>query len=274
MAYKTLMVQVDVEGSSVNRIHLAAQLADQFQAKLIGVCASAPPEFVADGVIIDPYLPNIKKYDLVAALRKQREAFNSLVSNGGRQVEWRSDQALPSEYLARQARAADLVIVTRERATADPYQFPDPGALVLRLGRPMLAVPPELDTFKPRRVIVAWKDTREARRAVQDALPFLKQASEVIVAEVCEHSDEVASSQQRLRDVAQYLACHEVKAVAERVWPLAGSAENTLIQMAQDVSADLIVAGAYGHSRLGEWIFSGVTQGLLARSPVCCLLSH
>lgn len=274
MSYKTLMVQVDAEGSSANRIHLATQLADRFQAKLIGVCASLPLQLVAEGVILDPDIMNAEARDLTESFQKQGETFSSLAKGAERQVEWRCDQAFPSEYIARQARAADLVIATRERAVANPYQFPDPGALVMRLGRPMLAVPPEMDTLKGKRVLVAWKDTREARRALQDALPFLKRADEVVVAEVCEHSDEVSSCQKRLRDVAIYLSCHHVKAVAERVWPLAGSVENTLIEMSRDISADLIVAGAYGHSRFGEWIFSGVTQGLLARSPVCCLLSH
>jgi nucleotide-binding universal stress UspA family protein len=152
--------------------------------------------------------------------------------------------------------------------------FPDPGALVLRAGRPVLAVPPGVNSLGGRRIVVAWKDSREARRAIQDALPFLRRADEVIVVEVCETSDEVTDSQARLRDVAQYLKRHQIKAVAERVRPVEGAAVNSLLRLAQDESADLIVAGAYGHSRLGEWIFGGVTQGLLARSPVCCLFSH
>jgi nucleotide-binding universal stress UspA family protein len=105
-------------------------------------------------------------------------------------------------------------------------------------------------------------------------LPFLQEAAEVIVAEICERSDEVTDSQHRLRDVAEYLKRHAVKAISERVWPLGGTDASTLIQMAKDTSADLIVAGAYGRSRVGEWVFGGVTQSLLARSPICCLLSH
>jgi nucleotide-binding universal stress UspA family protein len=126
-----------------------------------------------------------------------------------------------------------------------------------------------------RRVVVAWKDTREARRAVQDALPLLHRAETIVIAEVCERSDDVGPSQARLRDVAEYLARHHVAAaVAERVRPVDGTALNSLLRLAQDESADLIVAGAYGHTRLGEWIFGGMTQGLLAKSHVCCLFSH
>jgi nucleotide-binding universal stress UspA family protein len=124
-------------------------------------------------------------------------------------------------------------------------------------------------------VVVAWKDTREARRAIQDALPFLHRADEIILVEVCERSDDVAPSQSRLRDVALYLTNHRIAAaVAERVRPVDGTAASSLLRLVQDESADLIVAGAYGHTRLGEWIFGGMTQALLAESPVCCLFSH
>jgi len=104
-------------------------------------------------------------------------------------------------------------------------------------------------------------------------LPFLQQADEVIVTEICESTD-AAECQKRLRDVAQYLARHRVTAVAERVRPVEGTAEDALLRVVQDESADLIVTGAYGRSRLGEWIFGGMTQSLLTKSPVCCLFSH
>jgi nucleotide-binding universal stress UspA family protein len=106
-------------------------------------------------------------------------------------------------------------------------------------------------------------------------LPFLQRADEIVIAEICERSDDVAPSQARLRDVAKYLVRHCVDAaVAERVRPVDGTAANSLLQLVQDETADLIVAGAYGHTRLGEWIFGGMTRALLAKSPVCCLFSH
>jgi nucleotide-binding universal stress UspA family protein len=124
-------------------------------------------------------------------------------------------------------------------------------------------------------VVVAWKDTREARRALQDALPLLHHADEIVITEVCEKSDDLAPSGARLRDVARYLAGHRIAAaVAERVRPVDDTAANTLLRLVEDESADLIVAGAYGHTRLGEWVFGGMTQALLAESPVCCLFSH
>jgi nucleotide-binding universal stress UspA family protein len=174
----------------------------------------------------------------------------------------------------REARAADVLVIGREQRNLDPYLFVDPGSLLLGVGRPVLLVPPGVSSIGTNKVVVAWKDTREARRAVRDALPLLQQAEMVILTEFCQSPDEVGPAQRRLRDVAQYLASHHITSVLQRVQPLKDAAEDSLLQFVQRESADLIVAGAYGHSRVGEWIFGGVTEALLARSPVCCLLSH
>jgi nucleotide-binding universal stress UspA family protein len=276
MTYASMMVQVDVTGKLNGRVRLAAQLADQFQSHLIGISSWMPrPPFAVEGVVIDPELTAEDLEGRTKLLNQRGEAFKAVVGMDARRVDWRCSQEFPSEYIAREARAADLVIISREQPPFDAYIFPDPGALLLRVGRPVLTVPAGISSLTGRRVVVAWKDTREARRAVQDALPFLHRADEIIITKVCESTDDVAPSQTRLRDVAQYLAAHRIAAaVTERVRPVDGTAVNSLLRLIQDESADLIVAGAHGHSRLGEWIFGGMTQGLLAESPVCCLLSH
>jgi nucleotide-binding universal stress UspA family protein len=268
------MVQVDVHGNLGGRVRVAATLAGRFQSHLIGISAWMPrPPFTVEGVTIDPKLTDADLRRRDAVLNRRGEEFKAAAGIDRRRVDWRCSQEFPSEYIAREARAADLVIVSPEREAYDPYVFPDPGALLLRAGRPILTVPQGVDTLQGRRVVVAWKDTREARRAIQDALPFLHRADEVIVAEVCDVSD-ANDCQARLHDVVLYLERHRIKAVAERVQPAAGKEENALLRKVQDESADLIVAGAYGHSRLGEWMFGGMTQSLLAKSPVCCLFSH
>jgi nucleotide-binding universal stress UspA family protein len=107
-----------------------------------------------------------------------------------------------------------------------------------------------------------------------DALPFLHAASEVVLLEVCEQDDQQQAAQRRLRDVSAYLSRHRILTVAERVRPVDGTPFGTLLRLVEEESIDLIVAGAYGHSRLGEWIFGGMTQDLLTGCPVCCLFSH
>jgi nucleotide-binding universal stress UspA family protein len=161
----------------------------------------------------------------------------------------------------------------RHPVLRDPYRALDPGAVLLRAGRPILLVPPGVALLAGKRVAVAWKDTREARRAVADALPFLRTAETVVLVEFCEQGEE-ASAQHHLEDVKQFLLRHDVGTVSERVRPIDATATSSLLRLVQDDAIDLVVAGGYGHTRLGEWIFGGVTRDLLTGSPVCCLLSH
>jgi nucleotide-binding universal stress UspA family protein len=187
-------------------------------------------------------------------------------------VEWRSVVGLQADVIAREARAADLVIIGNARASRDPFRALDPGSFILKAGRPVLVVPTGVTALPPRRVAVAWKDVREARRAVQDALPFLREAENVVIVEVSERAGDQASS--RLRDVANYLARHGVATVTERVLPVDATASDSLLRFIADENISLVAAGGYGHSRLGEWAYGGVTRDLLAESPVCCLFSH
>jgi nucleotide-binding universal stress UspA family protein len=120
---------------------------------------------------------------------------------------------------------------------------------------------------------VAWKDTRECRRAVRDALPLLQRANEVLLVGIDEGESE-SSAKKTLSDVATYLLRHRI-AAAHEIWrPTRGPVPAELLHLVEDERADLIVAGGYGRTRLGEWIFGGVTHELLTSSPVCCMLSH
>jgi nucleotide-binding universal stress UspA family protein len=94
-----------------------------------------------------------------------------------------------------------------------------------------------------------------------------------MVVEILEQGS-VDQATHHVNDVARYLARHGIEIIAERVRPADVTAANALVRMIEDENINLIVAGAYGHSRLGEWAFGGVTRDLLAESPVCCLLSH
>ena len=274
MSYKSLLVHVDVDGEIGGRVRLAAGLADRFHSHLIGAASwMARPPFVVEGVTIDP-APTEEDYEEMRAVLGRREKeFRACVGSTSGQVEWRSSLDFPTEFVAREARAADLVIIGRDRKPYDPYCSTDSGALVLRTGRPVLVVPPAINSLTANRVVVAWKDTREARRAVQDALPFLLGAKEVLLVEVTE-TGSVEDSMHRLKDVARYLSRHGVTVLAEWVRPIEGTASGALLRLVQEQSIDLIVSGAYGHTRLGEWIFGGVTQDLLMQEKCCALLSH
>jgi nucleotide-binding universal stress UspA family protein len=273
MSYASVMVHVDVDGASNARVGLATALADRFAAQLIGVCATMLPAYPAEGAyFVTGEAVEQERRDVMALLARAETAFRATVPFDRADVEWR-DMELPEFYVTSQARAADLLVVGRRNAPFDIACSLDPGSVVLRAGRPVLVVPPGIEKLSGARIIVAWKDTREARRALHDALPFLQRANAVTVVEIGDKESE-RERRHHLEDVARYLARHRVTVAPPIATHPAGSIVEELVRLAHAEEADLIVAGAYGHSRLGEWVFGGVTRDLLASSPLCCLLSH
>ena len=121
-------------------------------------------------------------------------------------------------------------------------------------------------------MLVAWKDTREARRAVVDAMPFLVAAREVVVATI-EEADQ-KGARESAADVVRFLMKHGVKARSEVIDVGRAYAPEALVEMARAAKADLIVSGGYGHSRLREWAFGGVTRSLLRETGIHRLMSN
>jgi nucleotide-binding universal stress UspA family protein len=273
MSFAALMVHVDVAEPRDERIHLAAGLSSRFHSTLIGATAWEPrPPLMYGGVVVDTEPTENLLQEMSDQLAQVGQHFRNVVGPS-QPTEWRAAIESPIEFLVREARAADLIIIGRDRPPDDLYRTLDPGAIILRAGRPVLVVPRGVNLLKAEHVVVGWKDTREARRALRDSLPLIREALSVAVVEIVDRGSE-KSAQTRIDDVADYLARHHIPVTVQKPEHAVGSAENELIRVAQEINADLIVAGGYGHSRLGEWIFGGVTQGLLTASPVCCLLSH
>jgi len=271
VTFATLMVHVDIEPKCDARVRLAAKLAERFASTLIGISACILPPYPAEGAyFVTKEFVEQERQDMRASLKRAEAAFRTAAGNTSR-LEWRSEIELPENYIVSEARAADLIIAGRE-SPRDVCRSLDPGAAALRTGRPLLAVPPGVDVLKADRILIGWKETREARRALQDSLPLLHVAKSISIAAVCDKDTE-ATSRRHIDDVVQYLARHRISASA--ITAVAkDSVATELIRMARNEDADLIVTGAYGHSRLGEWIFGGVTKDLLASSPICCLLAN
>jgi nucleotide-binding universal stress UspA family protein len=142
--------------------------------------------------------------------------------------------------------------------------------MVMRLGRPLLAVPLGTKGLKLEQILVAWKDARETRRAMADALPLLLNARAVCLFAIAADAE---YGQSQLNDVACWLDRHGVKATTQVSHPH-GDDGAALNARAQLLGADLIVAGAYGHSRMHEFVLGGVTRELLHKPQLCSLLSH
>jgi len=272
ISFATMMVHVDVDRDCERRVQLALALAHLFQATLIGVAGFSPrPAFAATGLVV---YHEATEQDCKVVHARFDEMGRRFRDKGQhlRQIEWRTALELPHEIISREARAADLVIVAARNAGGN--DLVDPGVILLRVGRPVLVVPDVVAPPQLRRVVVAWKDTRECRRAVRDALPFLQQAGEVLIVGI-DDGDAASGAKRNLSDVAGYLRRSGVAAPPRELWRRArGPVGAELLHLARDEGADLIAAGGYGRSRLGEWIFGGVTHELLGSSPICCMLSH
>lgn len=274
MSYATVMVHVDVDGASDARIRLAATLADRFMATLIGVSSCILPPYPTEGAyFVTRELVEEERRDMAVSLKRAEEAFRSHAGPDRAGIEWRSAIEVPDDYLAANARSGDLVVIARDQGSGGVCRTIDPGTAVLTTGRPVLLVPPGIDVLKAERVVIGWRESREARRALSDSLPFLHQAKAVSIIEICDDGME-ASGQRHVDDVAHYLTRHRISVGSAVAVPAMGEAAAELIRRASAENADLIVAGGYGHTRLGEWIFGGVTRGLLAVCPVCCLMAH
>ena len=279
MTYATLIVQAEADDDGKARIALAAGLAGQFGALLIGVAARdlVPPVTapLAGPVVVAALLTG-QAEDIQKHLDAAEQQFRAVTGKQDQRFAWRSSIDNPAKAFAREGRAADLLIVGRqpESAGSRPSRHLDPGEVLMRAGRPVLIVPPGLSHLDAARIVVAWKDSREACRAVADALPLLKRATSVLVLEIYGTPGDQEDAKAAVDDVAGYLSRHGVAATAETRLLREASVSAELLLAAEQHGAELVVAGGYAHPRLQEWVFGGLTRTLLGHFPKCCLLSH
>ena len=277
MTWSSLIVYVDDEPDNTQRIEQAVDLAKAHGAHLIGVSACAPETPVADaygaGILMGEVL-TAQHERAESALKGAEQRFRDIATRAGVSCEWRADVGDPTGLLVKHARAADVLIVGRDAANASGWRAPIPSDLAMRAGRSILIAPPN-----PARpvagapVLLAWTDSRESRLAAVAAIPLLREAESVRVLELCDPED-VDGARLRTADVAAWLRRHDVKAEADARAHDDRSAGRRLLDCAAEMEAGVIVSGAWGHARMRQWIFGGVTQTLMTESPVALLLAH
>ncbi len=274
MSFATVMVYVEIERKTDARIRLAANFSERFTSALIGISASVLPPYPAENAyFVTKQFYEREHRDILAALKRTEASFQSAAGRRGLNLEWRSAIDLPETYVTTEARAADLLIVGQSPELVDICRSLDPGTAILKTGRPVLVVPSDIDMLKAERIVIGWNDSREARRAVRDSLPLLHEAKSVSIMEACDDGLE-AAGRRHLGDVVQYLTRHGISVETVTATIAKEPVGDELVKFAKADGADLIVTGGYGHSRLGEWIFGGVTRDLLKSSPVCCFFAN
>lgn len=275
MTYPTLMVHLELGKSNAGLLKIAGDLAVRFRAGVIGIAACQPLQIpYGDAYYSGDFIEEVRRTDEKDAAEAEAE-FRTLLGPHVTDLQWRSATTMEPlcDYFAREARAADLILTAMEHGSLfGDTRRTNIGDLVMRAGRPVLIVPGGASQLKLDRALVAWKETREARRATLDALPLLKAASHVTLVEITSEEN-LPDARSHLADVAGWLAKHGIKAEPFAV-ATSGTDVATLARVAGEKAADIIVAGAYGHSRLREWVLGGVTYDLLLGTPRTAFLSH
>jgi nucleotide-binding universal stress UspA family protein len=281
MSFKDILVYVEGSPQSDATLALAAQLAKRFQAYLIGLhvigftLPSYDPATYLDGAPSSPLIGPIRKAAQSVALKCENRFRDQLTESGVR-GEWHLDEGMVADSVAREARYADLAVVTQ----VDPADPPlgtrryVPQEVLLSSGRPVLVVPcgGKVDKLGEH-ILVGWNGSRESARVVNDALPFLKAAKAVTVLAVAPQRVYEGESA-IVGDIVPHLIRHGVKAVNAQCAKRASGTTNTLLSYAADCGADVMVVGGYGHSRLRTLILGGVTRGLLDCITLPVLMSH
>jgi nucleotide-binding universal stress UspA family protein len=255
----------------------AISIADKFGAHVLGVAFAYEP--------IVPYSPmggipaefiEAQRAESDKTARNAIARFEAAAKRAGVSAETRTLGASvsgASDQLSRIARRFDVVVLgqpTREKPMPD--EVIDEGVL-FDCGRPVIFVPfIQKAGLQLDRVMVCWDGGRTATRAIADAMPFLakaKQVEVVVVGSKPPKSDEIAGA-----DLGQHLARHGLKVDVKRITAPDIDVASTILSYAADSSADMIVMGGYGHSRLREFVLGGATRGLLESMTVPVLMSH
>jgi nucleotide-binding universal stress UspA family protein len=270
----SVLVHVDENGATTSsRVELAAAVADRFGASLTGATATRPylpayTPFAEEFVAMQPAVYQAAERQVTLVLERAEVLFRQHAPSSAKWVA--SDRMDAIDFLPMLASGADLLIVGNDEASgeADPLALAASDILMIA-GRPVMIAPPGVRHLSARQIVVGWKDAPEARRAVRDALPLLGSADEVFIVGAGS-----GASQQSIDRVVAYLKARGINAKAVVETLESGRASAALLRVAQRVNADLIVAGAFGHSRFREWALGGVTRDIILGMPVCCLLSR
>jgi nucleotide-binding universal stress UspA family protein len=302
MGYKTILVHVDETPHSAARVLMAADLSLQHGAHVIGAALTGVSRFLYQNEMVDDEDPNLAQHLDVLRERARRALADfapQLRALGVHSFEERVLDDEPGAGLALVARHADLVIVGQalpDQRTTGPAAFP--AEVLTESGCPVLVVP---YTARPRgsisvtpsgvaspgapapgrHVLVAWNASKEAARAVREALPLLARAERVTLAIVDADLKPAAFGDTPGAEVLAWLARHGIAAgvqvrqtARQGLLKRPGDVGEALLALAGETGCDLVVLGAYGHSRFRETLLGGVTRTVLETMTVPVLMAH
>lgn len=278
MSLKNIVVHLDRGKACAARLDYAIALSSGHGAHLTGVHVVAAPAIPA---AVEAHIGD----DIIAAQKKLAEEdatalqkrFEERLRQSGVAGQWRRADGDAIETIAHSGRYADLAVVGQYDPDEPAYGTPPDLAerLVFAMGRPVLVVPYiGAPATTAERIMVAWNASREATRAVNDALPLLRRAKHVTVLAVNPKGGTGGHGEIAGADICLHLARHGVNAEAGHIYAKDIEVGDMLLSRAADDGADMIVMGTYGHARLRELVLGGVTQTLFRHMTVPVLMSH
>ncbi len=277
--YKTILVHVDETARSARRIDVAAHLANLYDAHLVGAAVTGLASYLLPGAGLDPGVSAIAFpiEELHAQADRALDRFDRRAAEQGvRSFERRRIDDEAGTGLSLHARYCDLVVISQ--CTLDEFtprlrtDFPE--YVILNCARPVLVLPSKGVTGEiGQRVTVAWNGSSNALHALTSAIPLLQRAQRVnlVVFEPvidADHHGDVPGA-----DIALYLARHGIRLDVTTAHA-GGDAGEALLSFAADRGADLIVMGAYGHSRFSEILLGGASRTALLSSPIPLWMAH
>jgi len=283
MALKDLLVSIDASDAGNARMGLAMRLARRHRARLIGCYVSptvgsydVPPATHLGGLpaFIHPPPADSEHAGDVAEIMEQR--FSDDLRLNGLEGMWILSGEDTVRDLSAQLRVCDLAILGQidpDRPVRDQGGF-QPEDVILQSGRPGLVVPyvGGAETLGTR-VLIGWDGSREASRALHDALSLIEPAAAVTVLTI-DNGEAAGSAPASAEMAAAHLRRHGIAAKAEHTPSLDLAIADVILSRAADIAADLIVSGAYGHSRLRESLLGGTSRALFERMTAPVLMSH
>jgi nucleotide-binding universal stress UspA family protein len=284
MGLKDLLVHVDGTRGHEARLRTAAELARRSEAHLTGLFVIEPVNFAG---FFSSGGADLAQAEALQAIQEQHErarralaerlgaAFRTRIDDAGVLGEWHVAQGDPGERVTLRGRYADLVILGQSDPDAPSLGSAVPEAVLLGSGRPVLVVP-YIGADRPigHRVLVAWNGSREAARAVNDAVPLVASGGRVTVLAINPARGIAGDGDLPAADMAHHLARHGITAEAAHTTADDIAVGDLILSRAADMGADLIVMGGYGHSRAREFVLGGATRALLGHMTVPVLFSH
>lgn len=279
MTYRTILVSLNDATRLEASLKLAASLQEEHGAHIIGLFViPAMQIYPTIGMEITPDVFDGHRAHFQKLAEKVKQRFNDLIAREGLSAELRiveSVSPLAADTVIDHGRHADLIVVTQvDREGEEGVELDFDERVVMEAGRPVLVLPRAELPQKLMRVVVGWNGTRESARALFDALPLLKRAEAANVVWVDPQRERERAGDLAGADIAAVLARHGVNVTSGPLATAGQNAGEALLQRAGDDGADVLVMGAYGHSRMREFVFGGATRHVLRHAAIPVLMSH